>query len=357
MAHRRALAAAALAAATALVVSAAPASAAAPPYVALGDSYSSGTGTRSYIADGTSCLRSVYAYPSLIASAKGYALNFRACSGAKIADVTNTQLSALTAGTAYVTISIGGNDAGFADVLTTCAQPAWLSNCTGAVDKAQAYIRNTLPAALNTLYAQIRVPRPAGQGHRRRLPAHLQRHRLQPPHVVLVDGDVAAQRHGRPPQLHDGRTGERGRILLREPDDAVRRARGVRQPGVDQRPVQPDRRELPPQQDGTCERLHPDREPLRHRCRPSRRRRPCSRRPRPRRRASPTSSARYAAVDAGIEPEVVLTPDLTTPRGAGGGGEGRGRPVEPRQHRRGRPRLRRTGGRGVPGPLTAGRMP
>ena len=160
MAHRRALAAAALAAVTALVVSAAPATAAAPSYVALGDSYSSGTGTRSYLADGTSCLRSVYAYPSLIASAKGYDLNFRACSGAKIADVSNTQLSALTAGTAYVTLSIGGNDAGFADVLTTCAQPAWLSNCTTAVDRAQAYIRNTLPGALNTLYAQIRTRAP-----------------------------------------------------------------------------------------------------------------------------------------------------------------------------------------------------
>ncbi len=34
-------------------------------YVALGDSYSSGTGTRTYISDGTSCQRSVYAYPSL----------------------------------------------------------------------------------------------------------------------------------------------------------------------------------------------------------------------------------------------------------------------------------------------------
>lgn len=160
MAHRRALAAAALAAVTALVVSAAPATAAAPSYVALGDSYSSGTGTRSYIADGTSCLRSVYAYPSLIATAKGYSLNFRACSGAKISDVTTTQLSALTTGTNYVTISIGGNDAGFADVLTTCAQPAWLSNCNGAIDKAQSYIRNTLPAALTTLYAQIRSRAP-----------------------------------------------------------------------------------------------------------------------------------------------------------------------------------------------------
>ena len=160
MARRRALVTAAFAAVTALVISAAPADAAAPSYVALGDSYSSGTGTRSYLADGTSCLRSVYAYPSLIASAKGYALNFRACSGAKIPDVSSTQLSALTPSTAYVTISVGGNDAGFADVLTTCAQPAWLSNCTAAVDRAQSYIRNTLPAALNTLYASIRARAP-----------------------------------------------------------------------------------------------------------------------------------------------------------------------------------------------------
>jgi lysophospholipase L1-like esterase len=160
MARRRALVTAAFAAVTALVISAAPAGAAAPSYVALGDSYSSGTGTRSYLADGTSCQRSVYAYPSLIASAKGYTLNFRACSGAKIADVTSTQLAALSAGTAYVTISVGGNDAGFADVLTTCAQPAWLSNCNGAVDRAQAYIRNTLPAALTTLYSSIRARAP-----------------------------------------------------------------------------------------------------------------------------------------------------------------------------------------------------
>ena len=60
----------------------APAQAAAPSYVALGDSYASGTGTRSYISDGTSCQRSTFAYPKLIAAARGYALNFKACSGA-----------------------------------------------------------------------------------------------------------------------------------------------------------------------------------------------------------------------------------------------------------------------------------
>ncbi len=160
MVARPVLAAAAIASATALVLAAAPAQAAAPAYVALGDSYSSGTGTRSYINDGTSCQRSVYAYPSLISSAKGYALNFRACSGAKIPDVTNTQLSALSSSTAYVTISVGGNDAGFASVLTTCAQPAWLSNCYGAIDRAQSYIRNTLPGSLSTLYASIRSRAP-----------------------------------------------------------------------------------------------------------------------------------------------------------------------------------------------------
>ena len=46
----------------------APAVAAGTGYVALGDSYSSGTGTRTYISDGTSCQRSVYAYPSLDAA-------------------------------------------------------------------------------------------------------------------------------------------------------------------------------------------------------------------------------------------------------------------------------------------------
>ena len=134
-----------------------PASAAAPSYVALGDSYSSGVGTRSYLSDGTSCQRSAYAYPSLVAAARGYALNFRACSGAKIPDVTNTQLSALSSSTGYVTISVGGNDAGFADVLTECAQPGWMSDCNGAIDAAQSYISNKLPAALSTLYAAIRA--------------------------------------------------------------------------------------------------------------------------------------------------------------------------------------------------------
>jgi hypothetical protein len=158
MARLRILSAAMAAVLTVLL--APPAQAAPPSYVALGDSYASGTGTRSYLADGTSCQRSAYAYPSLIAAARSYALNFRACSGARIADVTNTQLSALSASTSYVSVSVGGNDAGFSSVLSTCALPSWASNCDGAINGATSYIRNTMPGQLASLYAAIRSRAP-----------------------------------------------------------------------------------------------------------------------------------------------------------------------------------------------------
>jgi len=139
----------------------APAQAVGPSYVALGDSYASGVGTRSYISDGTSCQRSTYAYPYLLAQQKGYTLSFKACSGATTSSVTNSQLSAVVSTTKYVTISVGGNDAGFSSVLTECAQPGWISNCGGAIDTAQSFINNTLPGRLSTLYASIRSRAPS----------------------------------------------------------------------------------------------------------------------------------------------------------------------------------------------------
>ncbi len=162
----RRLTAALLALAAALGVtlaSGSPAQAAGESYVALGDSYSSGVGTRSYIDDGTECQRSTLAYPSLLAAQRGYALDFRACSGATVADVTNTQLGALNGGTSFATISVGGNDAGFADVLTECALPGWASDCDGAIDGAQNYINNTLPGSLSGLYGSIRSLAPNAQ--------------------------------------------------------------------------------------------------------------------------------------------------------------------------------------------------
>jgi lysophospholipase L1-like esterase len=155
------LAALALLAATLVALGAAPpAQAAAPSYVALGDSYASGLGTRSYV-DESSCKRSGSAYPRLVADAKGYTLDFQACSGATVPTVTGNQLAALSGSTSYVSISVGGNDAGFADVLTECATPAWAGDCDSAIDGAQSYISGTLPGALSALYADIRSRAPS----------------------------------------------------------------------------------------------------------------------------------------------------------------------------------------------------
>lgn len=162
MSHRNRLVRALAALAATLAVPAlftVPAQAAGEAYVALGDSYSSGVGTRTYIGDGT-CQRSTYAYPHLVAQQKGYALNFQACGGAKVSDVTSKQLAALTTGTRFVTISVGGNDAGFGSVILECAKPELVADCGSKITAAQGYINNTLPGSLASLYASIRSKAP-----------------------------------------------------------------------------------------------------------------------------------------------------------------------------------------------------
>ena len=282
--------------------------AAAPSYVALGDSYSSGVGTRAYLNDGTSCQRSVYAFPSLIAAAKGYALNLRACSGAKVSDVTSTQLSALSAGTSYVTISVGGNDAGFTGVITTCAEPAWLSDCKGAVTKAQTYIKSTLPASLATLYAAIRSRAPQAKvvvvGYPRLFNGEdcnaltwfsPSDESLLNATADLLDSKLAA-------------AAAAAGLRLRQPDQRLPRPRRVRQPRVAQRPVQPDHRELPPQPHRPRLRL---RAAGRARSSPARRVTVTRAVRRTARAHGPAQAARqrhHAAADRAIKPERVGTP-------------------------------------------------
>jgi lysophospholipase L1-like esterase len=128
-------------------------------YVAMGDSYASGTGAGSYGNSG-SCYRSAYA--PLWASSHGATLNFVACSGATTADVLNNQVSALNAGTTLVTISIGGNDAGFADVMTTCTLES-NSSCVNRVNQARTFAQNTLPGLLDGVYSAIRGRAPAAR--------------------------------------------------------------------------------------------------------------------------------------------------------------------------------------------------
>jgi lysophospholipase L1-like esterase len=127
-------------------------------YAALGDSYSSGVGAGSYGSSGD-CKRSANAYPQLWANAHaGTTLQFLACSGAKTSDAL-TQIGSINSGTTLVTISIGGNDAGFTDVITTCTLGSD-QTCIDRVNTAKTYVNSTLPPLLDNVYAKIKAKAP-----------------------------------------------------------------------------------------------------------------------------------------------------------------------------------------------------
>jgi hypothetical protein len=128
--------------------------ASASQYVDLGDSYASGVGTRVFYSESGSCKRSPEAYGPKIAAAKGYTLSFQACSGAKTSDVNANQLGTLSSSTALVSIAIGGNDAGFSNVIINCA--LYYFTCGGAINEANSYIATKLGGVLDTTYNNIR---------------------------------------------------------------------------------------------------------------------------------------------------------------------------------------------------------
>lgn len=127
-------------------------------YVALGDSYSSGLGAGSYL-DSSSCKRSAKAYPEVYANATGASLSFQACAGAKTSDVVNSQVAALSSSTTLVSITVGGNDAGFAGVMEDCILGGD-SGCKNAVTKAESFVDSTLPGLLDNVYSTIRGKAP-----------------------------------------------------------------------------------------------------------------------------------------------------------------------------------------------------
>jgi lysophospholipase L1-like esterase len=140
-------------------------------YVALGDSYASGEGNPPFDqgtnvsgANGNICHRSAKAYPHVLPVHDQVILVDRACSGARVADVlTNSrnpteppQLTWLDANTDIVTISIGGNDAGF-QVIELCLVPK--APCMAAnpiLEKNLATLAQELP----NLYGQLRQHAP-----------------------------------------------------------------------------------------------------------------------------------------------------------------------------------------------------
>ena len=129
-------------------------------YVALGDSYSSGLGAGNYISSSGSCDRSNNAYPEQWADANAPASFVSvACAGATTADVISTQVSALSASTTLVSITIGGNDAGFSGVMETCLLGSTRS-CLGAVSDAESFVASQLPANLDNALQAIRTHAP-----------------------------------------------------------------------------------------------------------------------------------------------------------------------------------------------------
>ena len=136
----------------------APSGAGAAPgaYVALGDSYSSGVGAGGYIAGSGVCLRSRRSYAYGLGRA---VTSFRACGGATTDDVLSRQLDAFPSDTRLVTITIGGNDAGFADVIESCLFGSPRA-CSTRVGEAERFVRSELTARLRRVYEAIRARAP-----------------------------------------------------------------------------------------------------------------------------------------------------------------------------------------------------
>jgi lysophospholipase L1-like esterase len=129
-------------------------------YVALGDSYSSGTGAGDYLSGSGSCDRSADAYPEQWAAAHPSATFVSvACSSATTASVVSSQLSMLSTKTTLVSITIGGNDAGFSGVMETCVL-SLTSTCVKAVTTAETFVAGQLPGRLDQTLRAIATAAP-----------------------------------------------------------------------------------------------------------------------------------------------------------------------------------------------------
>ncbi len=104
-------------------------------YVALGDSYSAGSGVLPVDPTNLLCLRSTVNYPHVIASRTGAHLKDVTCGAAQTKDFTSSQypgvapqVNALDADTDLVTLTIGGNDNGtFINAITACGSAGLLT--------------------------------------------------------------------------------------------------------------------------------------------------------------------------------------------------------------------------------------
>ncbi len=113
-------------------------------YIALGDSFAAGQGAGPYLDD---CYRSDNAYSELADESKAIKLVVNAaCSGKTTGDVVNDQLSQLNKSTELVTITAGGNNLGFGDIITACGVVLMdlppTQECAGAIARAEVQLQS-----------------------------------------------------------------------------------------------------------------------------------------------------------------------------------------------------------------------
>ena len=141
-------------------------------YVVLGDSYSSGIGASPYVtvsplypAELQPCFQSSPGYDDVLDAQDDVQLTANAaCAGWTAAMVplqvqVASAAGVLNAGTDLVTITAGGNDVGFMNLLGACIFQA-LSDCKAAVKGAEAVAKTQVLPALMEAYAAIRAQAP-----------------------------------------------------------------------------------------------------------------------------------------------------------------------------------------------------
>ncbi len=125
-------------------------------FSAVGDSFAAGVGNPALPGAGVS-LRSADAYPVLLAG-KVNKVTFTAASGATTTDVL-TQVANVPGGARQVTLTVGGNDVGFARLALACAGGLSTPACVQAQTAAQAG-QQALPVNLAAVLTALRDQAP-----------------------------------------------------------------------------------------------------------------------------------------------------------------------------------------------------
>jgi lysophospholipase L1-like esterase len=141
-----------------------------PRYVSMGSSYAAGLGIAPYQEDAPArCARSTRNYASQLAARRGLSLVDVGCSGARTSAILQpwgelpAQIDAVTADTALVTVTIGGNDIGLVGGLygASCRQRAE-TNCAPRSAPTEADYA-ALKTAMTDIIAAIRRRAPKAE--------------------------------------------------------------------------------------------------------------------------------------------------------------------------------------------------